>query len=147
MKLILQENVKDLGHIGDVVTVKDGYARNYLLPKGLALLANTKHVKELEHYKKMAAGKFAKAKKTVEDLSAKLSALALTIEKEAGEEDKLFGSVTSRDIAEVLATQGYTIDRHDIKLAEPIKALGDYEVELKLPMQVAGKLKVKVVKK
>ncbi|MFH1652437.1 MAG: 50S ribosomal protein L9 [Pseudomonadota bacterium] len=147
MRLILQDNVEHLGSVGDVVNVKDGFGRNYLLPRGLAVIANEKNVKELEHQKRVVEIKKTRAKKKFEDMATKLSEVSITIERETSEEEKLFGSVTTMDITAELSQRGFAIDRHNIKLAEPIKRIGEYEVEIKLPMQVTGKIKVWVVKK
>jgi len=145
MKVILREDVKDLGHIGEVLTVKDGYARNFLLPRGLASEANLKNVKALEHEKRKIQETVRKAKSGAEELSSKISALTITIKAKAGEEDKLFGSVTVMDIAEALKQEGLDIDRKKIVLEEPIKRLGNYTVSVKVHPEVAAQFTVQVV--
>lgn len=147
MEVILYENVPNLGEVGDIVTVKDGYARNFLLPRKLAVTADPSNVKELEHQKRIAAVKQARMKSKAEDLAKKLASLSVTINKEAGDEDKIFGSVTTMDIANVLRQEGYTIDKRHIKLAEPIKKIGVYDVSVRLHPEVNGVVKVWVVKK
>src|SRR5208337_333720 len=145
MKVILREDVKDLGHVGELLTVKDGYARNFLLPKGLALEANLRNVKALEHEKRKIQETVKKAKSGAEELSAKIAAVTLTIKAKAGEEDKLFGSVTAMDIAEALKREGLDIDRRKIMLEEPIKRLGNYTVSVKVHSEVSTQFTVQVV--
>lgn len=147
MEVILHENVPNLGEVGDIVTVKDGYARNFLLPKKLAVVADPSNVRMLEHQKRVVQGKQAKMKSKAEDLAKKLATLSVTINKEAGEEDKIFGSVTTMEIANALRTEGYTIDKRHITLAEPIKKIGVYDVAVRLHPEVNGTVKVWVVKK
>lgn len=132
MEIILQEAVENLGEIGDVVKVKDGYARNYLLPRGFAVVADQRNKRVLEHQKRMVAAKRARARKQSEAVRDRLAGLVLTITARAGEEHKLFGSVTNIDIERALATQGVTVDRRKILLAEPIKQLGTYAVPVRL---------------
>ncbi len=145
MKVILREDVKDLGHIGEVLTVKDGYARNFLLPKGLAAEANLKNVKALEHEKRKIQETVRKAKSGAEELSSKIAAVTITIKAKAGEEDKLFGSVTVMDIADALKLEGLDIDRKKILLDEPIKRLGNYTVRVKVHSEVSAQFTVQVV--
>jgi large subunit ribosomal protein L9 len=145
MKVILREDVKDLGHVGELLTVKDGYARNFLLPRGLALEANLRNVKALEHEKRKIQETVRKAKSGAEELSAKIAAVTLTIKAKAGEEDKLFGSVTAMDIAEALKREGLDIDRRKIMLEEPIKRLGNYTVSVKVHSEVSSQFTVQVV--
>ena len=147
MQLILQEDIGTLGRAGDIVNVRDGYGRNFLLPKKKAVLADPKNVKELEHQKRAVASKQIKAKKAAEELAAKFSSVSLTIARDAGEEDKLFGSVTVKDIAEALRNEGYTIDRYAIELKTPIKQIGIFEVPVRLHSEVTATVKVWVVKK
>jgi len=147
MQLILQEKVPQLGEAGDIVTVKPGYGRNYLLPRGLAVTADPKNVRMLEHQKRVVAAAESKRKAKAEDLARKLAELSITISREAGEGEKIFGSVTTKDIAEGLRRENFIVDRHDIKLAEPIKQLGIFDVEVKLHSEVNGTVKVWVVKK
>src|SRR5918992_2372519 len=121
MKVILQENVEGVGHLGDLLDVSAGYARNYLFPRGKALEANPRNVKALEHVKRVTAEKAKKEKMEVEDYAKKVSAVSLTMTVQAGKDDKLFGSVTAKDIAEGLAEKGVTVDRRKIQLGQPIK--------------------------
>ena len=144
MKLILREEVENLGKGGDLVDVKPGYGRNYLLPRGLAVLANTKNVRELEHQKKVAEAKAAKAKASAEAVAKRLAETPVTLKRKVGEQDKLYGSVTALDIVEALGARGMQLDRRIIDLPEPIKSVGDHEVPVKLHRDVVGKVKVKV---
>lgn len=145
MKIILREDVRDLGHSGDMVTVKDGYARNYLLPKKLAVVASNKNVRQLEHEKAVIEARSAKQRATAEEEAKKIGSVQVTIARKVGEQDKLYGSVTALDIAEALAAKGTQIDRRHLHLAEPIKALGSYDVELRLHRDVNATVKVEVV--
>ena len=144
MKLILREEVENLGKGGEVVDVKPGYGRNYLLPRGLAVLASTRNVRELEHEKSMAAAKAAKLKASAEAVAKRLSETPVTLKRKVGEQDKLYGSVTAMDVAEAIAARGLQLDRRSIDLSEPIKTLGTFEVPVKLHSDVVGKLKVTV---
>jgi large subunit ribosomal protein L9 len=144
MKLILREDVENLGKGGELVEVKAGYGRNFLLPRGLAVLANPKNVRELEHQKAVATAKAAKLKASAEAVAKRLADTAVTLKRKVGEQDKLYGSVTAIDIVEALAARGLQIDRRAIDLAEPLKTLGDFEVPVKLHSQVVGKAKVKI---
>lgn len=132
MKVILRENVNNLGKIGDVVQVADGYGRNYLLPRKLALLANERNVRELEHHRRVTQIRLAHARVAALGLHARLDKLRLTVRKHVGEEGKLYGSVTTRDIGDMLADKGFDLDRRDISLAQPIKATGEFEATVKL---------------
>jgi large subunit ribosomal protein L9 len=145
MKLILREDVYNLGKSGEVVNVKDGYARNFLLPRNLAMLANAANVRQLEHEKQVIELRQQKLKGSAEEQAKKLSAVSVKIARKVGEQDKLFGSVTALDIAEALAKEGQKVDRRLIHLPEPIKAVGSYEVELRLHRDVATRIKVDVV--
>jgi large subunit ribosomal protein L9 len=144
MKLILQENIEHLGQIGDIVKVAPGYARNYLLPKSLAIEATEKNAKALEHAKRQLAYKKNKTLEAAKNLIAKLEALSIELTHQAGEEGKLFGSVTNMEIAAFLKDNGFEIDRKKIVLAEPIKQLGEYSVPVKIHPEIAATLKVKV---
>jgi large subunit ribosomal protein L9 len=144
MKLILREDVYNLGKGGELVEVKAGYGRNFLIPRGLAVLANPKNIREVEHQKAVAAAKAAKLKASAEAVAKRLSDTPVTLRRKVGEQDKLYGSVTAMDVAEALAARGLDIDRRTIDLPEPIKALGDFEVGVKLHSEVVGKVKVKV---
>jgi len=144
MKLILREDVHNLGKSGELVTVKDGYGRNYLLPRKLAVLANVQNVKALEHEKAVIAARQAKLKGVAEEQARKLGAIKVTIKRKVGEQDKLYGSVTTLDIAEAVAAQGQKIDRHHIHLPEPIKTVGTHEVEVRLHRDVHARITVEV---
>ena len=144
MEIILQEDVENLGEIGDIVKVKDGYARNYLIPRGLALTASRRNVRVLEHQKRLAAGKRERAQHNANAVRDRLSGLTLAITARAGEEDKLFGSVTNIDIEKALQEQDVTIDRRKIILAEPIKQLGTYTVPIRLSRDVEASVTVQV---
>jgi len=144
MKLILREDVYNLGKGGDLVEVKPGYGRNFLIPGGLAVLANPKNIREVEHQKAVSAAKAAKLKASAEAIARRLSDTPVTLRRKVGEQDKLYGSVTAMDVAEALAARGLDIDRRTIDLSDPIKTLGDFEVGVKLHSDVVGKVKVKV---
>lgn len=144
MKVILQENIDTLGQIGDIVKVAPGYARNYLLPKGLAIEATEKNAKALEHAKRQLAYKKNKALEAAKQLAAKLEAVNVALTHQAGDEGKLFGSVTTMEIAAFLKEQGFEIDRKKMVLAEPIKQLGEYAVPVKIHPEVTANLKVQV---
>jgi large subunit ribosomal protein L9 len=134
-----------LGLEGDVVEVANGYARNYLIPKGIALEANMQNVKLFETQRKKIEIKRLKAKEEAEKVKEKLADVMITISQKAGEEDKLYGSVTSMDIAAHLEKQGILIDRKKISMDKPIKALGEFEVPIRLYPEVTGSIKVAVV--
>ena len=142
MKLILREDVENLGRGGDVVDVKPGYGRNFLLPRGLAVTANPKNLREIEHQKAVATAKAVKLKAGADAIAKRLSETPVTLKRKVGEQDKLFGSVTALDIAEALAARGLQLDRRSIDLADPIKTVGDFEVGVKLHHDVVGKVKV-----
>ncbi len=144
MKVILQENLDNLGQIGDIVKVAPGYARNYLLPKGFAIEATEKNAKALEHAKRQLAYKKNKALEAAKNLAGKLEGLAINLTHQAGEEGKLFGSVTNMEIAAFLKQNGFEIDRKKIVLAEPIKQVGEYTVPVKIHPEVAASVKVTV---
>ena len=145
MKIILKEDIKKLGKMGQIVDVADGYARNYLVPKGFAVEASTKNIRSLEHEKKIIQEKARKHKDSAQDLASRISAMTLTIKAKAGEEEKLFGSVTTMDIAEALLTQGVEIEKKKIVLEEPIKRLGSYSVQIKLHPDVSVPLNIQVI--
>ena len=144
MKLILREDVDNLGKGGDLVDVKPGYGRNFLLPRGLAVAANPKNVRELDHQKKIAEAKAAKLKASAQAVAKRLADTPVTLKRKVGEQDKLYGSVTALDIVEALAARGLQLDRRTIDLPEPIKTVGDFEVAVKLHREVVGTAKVKV---
>ena len=145
MKLILTEDIPNLGNAGEVVKVKDGYGRNYLMPRGMAMLATDGRVKELEHKRRVIDERVRKAKKGHEAVALTIHKTPLSFTVQAGEEGKLFGSVTSSDIAAQLAEKGVEIDRRKIDLSEPIKQLGEYKVGIKLHREVIAEVKVSVV--
>ena len=145
MQLILTTDVPKLGEAGDIVEVKAGYGANYLLPKGLALTATTGNKAKIEHQKRMIERQVAKAREAAETLSNKLNGHNVTITRLVGEGDKIFGSVTARDIADALSNEGIEIDSRKIVLDAPLKALGVYEVSVKLHRDVVSQLKVWVV--
>ena len=147
MKVILKEDVADLGSVGDVVNVKNGYARNYLIPKHLAVQASTKNLSQLEHQKKLIESHKSRVKKDADTMAEDIEKISCTIPMLVGEQDKLFGSVTSKDIEEALVQEGINISRKRIILEEPIRSLGVYTVEVRLHTNVTAKLKVWVVAK
>jgi large subunit ribosomal protein L9 len=146
VKLILREDVESLGKVGDVVDVAGGYGRNYLMPRGLAVKASTKNLKEQEHQKKLIQARLARQKKDAQEMAGSLDSVSCTISRKTGEDEKLYGSVTSRDIEEAIKEEGVSIDRKRILLEEPIKKLGVYTVPVKLHTEVTGNIKVWVVK-
>lgn len=146
MKVILRQDSEQLGKIGDVVEVKDGYARNYLIPRNIAYEATEGNLRMLEEEKKQHQRRLQKERKNFEGLAERLAATSLTIKMRVGEDDKLFGSVTSQMIAEALEEKGITLDKRIIDLEEPIKALGIYDVNAKFPGGVTGTVKVWVVR-
>ncbi|MDF1580058.1 MAG: 50S ribosomal protein L9 [Desulfuromonadales bacterium] len=145
MEIILTENVEYLGTIGDVVKVKPGYARNYLLPKGLALQASQRNVKELDHRKRQMERKLQKITQAAEVLKQRIEKAPITLTHRAGEGGKLFGSVTTMEIEAKLAEAGIEVDRKKIQLPEPIKNLGDHDVAVKLDAGVTATVKVSVI--
>jgi large subunit ribosomal protein L9 len=144
MKIILREDVHGLGHAGTVVSVRPGYARNFLLPQGKAVLATEAGVKELEHHQRVIAEKVARELKGHQALKSRLEVLRLSIAVQVGEEGKLFGSVTPREIADMIAAQGVEIDRRAIQLAEPIKEAGSHSVPVRLHREVVAQVKLEV---
>ena len=147
MKVILREDIPDLGSIGELVTVKNGYARNYLLPRQMAVQANTKNIQQLDHQKRLIETHKARVRKDAASLAEQLESVSCTIPMLVGEQDKLFGSVTAKDIEEALEQEGIKISRKRIMLEEPIKNLGVYTIDVRLHTEVAAKLKVWVVAK
>ena len=145
MKVILREDIDGLGKSGELVTIKDGFGRNFLLPRKKAVLASEQNMRQLEHEKAVITARSAKLKGVAEEQAKKVGAIKVTIKRKVGEQDKLFGSVTALDIAEAIAAQGQQIDRRGIHLPEPIKTVGSHEVEIRLHRDVAAKIKVDVV--
>ena len=146
MEVILREDVAHLGHIGDIVKVRPGYARNYLLPRGLATVADKRNVRVLEHEKRVVDDKRKRAMSAAEQQAKQLSATTVAIAARAGEEGKLFGSVTNIDIERALTDAGLTIERRRIRLDEPIKALGEYKVAVSLAAGVQAEITVSVTR-
>jgi large subunit ribosomal protein L9 len=146
MEVILREHLDNLGRRGDVVKVADGYARNYLLPRKLALPATVGNRKHVERERRIVEAREADAKQQAEALAARMAAADLTIARRVGDTDQLYGSVTAADIVELLKERSFEVDRRKLIFPEPIKAIGDYEVPLKLHREVIVKLKVHVVR-
>ena len=146
MEVILREHVDNLGKRGEIVKVADGYARNFLLPRKLALPATDGNRKHVERERKIVEAREANEKAQAEAIAARLAAVDITIARRVGETDQLYGSVTSADIVEVLKEKGFEVDRRKLILPESIKAIGEHEVPLKLHREVSVPLKVKVVK-
>lgn len=146
MKVILREDVDKLGRMGDLVNVADGYARNFLLPRNMAALATTKNIKSLEHEKRVIADRIKKEKMAAEEEAKKIGAISVSISVQVGEEGKLFGSVTSKDIADAIVAQGFEIDKRKIQLEKPIKETGTFMVPVKVHHDVTAQVKVEVVK-
>lgn len=144
MNIILRENVDGLGIIGDQVAVKPGYARNFLVPKGLAIVADRTSIKELDHQKRQLARKLEKATKDAEMIKARIEKVVCEFTQRAGEGGKLFGSVTSMDVVSKLEAAGIEVDRKKIQLSEPIKSLGEHVIDLKLDAGVIAHIKVVV---
>jgi large subunit ribosomal protein L9 len=145
MEVILREHVDNLGRRGEIVKVADGYARNYLLPRKLALLATPGNRRQIERERAKLEAKEAEERKVAETLAARLGAVEIVITRKVGETEALYGSVTASDIAEALAAQGLDLDRRKLQLAEPIKQIGDVDVPVKLTRDVIASVKVKVV--
>jgi large subunit ribosomal protein L9 len=145
MEVILREHVDNLGKRGEVVKVADGYARNYLLPRKLALLATDGNKKQIEREREKFDAKESEERKLAEGMSARMGSLAIEIARKVGEHDVLFGSVTTADIATALGAKGFEVDRRKLQLNEPIKKLGEFDVPLKLHRDVVATVKVKVV--
>ena len=145
MEVVLREDIENLGHMGDVVKVKDGYARNYLLPRGLVVLANNKNLKALEHEQRMIGQRRERLTKEAQGISDKLAGVSLEFTAKVGEEGRLFGSVTTMDIEKALKEQGFEVERRRIVLDAPIKNVGNYEVPIRLRPEVMPSIKVKVM--
>jgi len=145
MQVILREDVEKLGKIGDLVKVKPGYGRNFLVPSNKAIEATPKNLKSMEHAKKLVSDRIRTLKKSAAADADRIKSLSITIKAKVGEEGKLFGSVTSMDIADAAKAQGVDIDKRKISLAEPIKRLGEFTVPVKLHTDVVADLKVTVI--
>ena len=146
MKVILRQKVADLGNIGDIVTVSDGYARNYLIPRDLATRADKAKVRQLEHERRMITAREGKVLKAAQELAKKIDDLSCTLTVKAGDEDKLFGSVSAADIAQALHEAEIEVDKKNIELEEPIKELGVYSVPISLGRGITARLKLWVVR-
>jgi large subunit ribosomal protein L9 len=147
IQVVLQEDVPKLGKSGELVRVRPGFARNYLLPRELAVPATAGAIKRIEHDKAVAVARAEKAKKEAREQAAKISATSVTIAQKAGEDGRLFGSVTTKDIAAALAAKGIEIDRRKIELPEALKAVGTFELKVALVSDVTATLKVEVTAK
>src|SRR5205807_7688173 len=145
MEVILREHVDNLGRRGEIVKVADGYARNYLLPRRLALLATEGNKKQIEREREKFEVKEAEDRKVAEAMAERLGNLEIVIARKVGETEALYGSVTTADIAEALSSKGFEIERRKIQLAEPLKQLGEVELSIKLHREVPAKIKVRVV--
>lgn len=146
MKVLLQTDVESVGKAGQIVNVKDGFARNYLIPRKLAVIADEKNVRVFEHLKRQTEEKIRKTRKQAEILKEKIESLTLTIPCKVGEEGKLFGSVTNIQIAEALKKEGIEVERKKIVLENPLKVLGDYEALVKLEGDITAKIRISLVK-
>ena len=146
MQIILQEDIDKLGHRGDVVTVKPGYARNFLLPRKLALEATAGNMKALERIRTSLAKKTATELAAAQKQAELLSGVSLSFARKTGENDQMFGSVTSADISEALAAQNFKVDKRQVQLGEPIKIVGDYPVTIKVFRDVTAQISVHVAK-
>jgi large subunit ribosomal protein L9 len=144
MKVILTKDMDNLGKAGALVEVKTGYGRNYLLPRNLAVLATAKNVRQLDHQKAGILARSAKEKQNMTAMAGKLTVIELKFTRKVGDQNKLFGSVTSKDIHEQLVAQGYQVERKQIHLPEPLKEIGTHEVPVKLHSEVTAKVKVTV---
>ncbi len=146
MKVILRKNFEQLGKVGDIVDVKDGYAQNFLLPRQIAYLAQEGNIRALEEEKKQLVKKEAKELELAEKLSSELEKVSITIPVKVGEEDKIFGSVTTQMIADSLKEKGFEVDKRKIEISEPIKSLGIYSINVKLHHDVNAVVKTWVVR-
>jgi len=144
VEVILRNDVPHLGKIGEVVRVKPGYARNFLLPRGLAVEANRRNLRMLEHQKRIIAAKAEREHKAAQAAAARLEGLRLTVRARAGEEGRLFGSVTNLDVERLLAEQGFTIDRRRIALEEPIKQLGTFPIVVQVGAEARATVQLTV---
>lgn len=145
MRLILTQEVFNLGSIGDVVSVKDGYARNFLLPRGLATIANEANKKQLEHQKRVLTKKREAALAGAKEIAAAIEKTSVTVAKQVGEDEKIFGSVTTAELEELLKAEGISVSKKDITLTEEVKKVGVYSANVRLHPEVSAKFKVWVV--
>lgn len=146
MEVILLEDVSKLGDMGELVDVKPGYARNYLIPQKLAVIASTGNRSRFAHQQKMVEARKVKMRKAAEEIFSGLNQLSVTIAKKAGDQDTLFGSVTNRDITAALASSGYEVDHKKIRMDRPLRELGIFEIDVKLHADIVATVKVWVVK-
>ena len=146
MKVILAENIASLGRIGDVVKVAPGYARNYLVPKGIAMPATEKNVRDLDHKKRVLAQKREKVRQQMLSVAEKLNQVKVMLRRKVAEDDRLYGSVTAGDLGKALEDQGFTVDRKDIRLVQPIKQLGEFVVSVRVDADVSAEIKVVIEK-
>jgi len=144
MKVLLKEDVSKLGSVGDEVEVRDGYGRNFLIPTGKALLATPKNLKQFRHQKSIVDHKVRKLKGAAQAIADQLAQLSLSVKKKVGEQGKLFGSVTSQEIADLVSAQGVEIDRRKIQLGEPIKSLGEFKIPIKLHPEITAEMTLTV---
>ena len=144
MKVILMREVEHVGEVGDIVDVADGYGRNFLIPRGLAVAATAKNKRQLEHEQRLREHRILRARQDAQTLAEKLQAVPCRFVRKAGEEGKLFGSVTAMDIAEALKTAGFEVDRRRIQLDQPLKSLGEFTVPVRLPAETEAMVKVTV---
>ncbi len=144
MKVLLKEDVSKLGSVGDEVEVKDGYGRNFLIPTGKALLATPKNLKQFRHQKSIVDHKVRKLKGAAQTIADQLAQLSLSVKKKVGEQGKLFGSVTSQEIANLVSAQGVEIDRRKIQLGESIKSLGEFKIPIKLHPEITAEITLTV---
>jgi len=147
MKVILTQDMPNLGKGGEIVSVKDGYARNYLIPRGFATVATIKKMNQLRHQQQMIQAQIAKQLKGAQEIADRMKETSVTISRLVGEEERIFGSVTSKDIEEALREEGFVIDKRNIVVAEPIKQLGVYHVQVNLHPEITSEVKVWVVAK
>jgi large subunit ribosomal protein L9 len=145
MKVLLQANVSNLGHIGDLVAVKPGYARNFLLPRGLAIFADERNRKLFDHNMRIVEAKKAKALTSAKDLAVQVGNMSLTLEKQVGKEDKIFGTVTNQELADAFKKEGFEFDRKAITILEEVKKVGVYRASVKLHPEVSAEFKIWVV--
>lgn len=145
MQVLLQQNVPNLGHIGDLVKVKPGYARNFLFPRKLAILADARNKSQLDHQLRLAELGKAKALSTAQELATQIASVSLTVQKPVGEEDKIFGTVTTQELADAFKVEGYDFDRRSITILDEIKRVGVYRGSVKLHPEVAAEFKIWVV--
>jgi large subunit ribosomal protein L9 len=144
MKLILLKDVDGLGDVGDMIDVADGYGRNFLLPRGLAVAATARNTRQIEHEQRLRQHRIERARKDAETLAEQLQGVECLFHRKAGEEGKLFGSVTAMDVAEKLKEAGFAVDRRRIQLDQPLKSLGDFTVPIRLQATVSAMVKVSI---